>query len=118
MNRNSSVSSGQYSLGTDSPEFLSEPRRPELNLSQVKRWKDFSGISDCRIEEIFQSDWVQISDIDETWSEVLDSLKSLSFAITSVPQYTWAKVLDSLERDISSVFGSHEDTVFSHDPYF
>ena len=111
MNRNSSVSAGQYYLDTDAPEFLSEPRRPELNLAQLRRGKGFSGTSDCRIEEIFQSDWVQISDIDETWPEVLDSLKSLSFAITSVPQYTWAKVLDSLERDRSSVFGSHEDTV-------
>ena len=118
MNRNSPVSSEQYSLSTDSSEFLAEPRRPELNLSQLRKWKDFSGISDCRIEEIFQSDWVQISDIDETWSEVLDSLKSLSFAITSVPKYTWSEVLDSLERDISSVFRSPVGTVFPTIPDF
>ena len=112
MNRNSSVSLGQYSLGTDSPEFLSEPRRPELNLSQLKRWKDFPGTSDCRIEEILQSSgWVQISDIEGTRAEVLASLASLSFAVTSVPQYTWAEVLASRERDISSVFGFPEDTV-------
>ena len=71
MNRNSFGSSVQYSLGTDSPEFLSEPHRPEHYLAQIKRWKDSPETSDCRIEEILQSDWVQISDIEGTRAEVL-----------------------------------------------
>ena len=100
MNRNFSVSSEQYSLGTDPPEFLAEPRRPELNLSQLKRWKDFPGTSECRIEEISESDSVQISDIDETWAEVLASLESLSIAATPA-RYTWAEIFASKKDKIS-----------------
>ena len=94
MNRNSSVFLEQYSLGTDSPKFLAEPRRPELNLAQLRRWRDFSGTSDCRIEEILQSDWVQTSGVDST----------LNFV------GSWAEVF-ATKRDKISVFSFPTDTV-------
>ena len=92
MNRNSSVSSEQYSLGMDAPEFLSEPHRPELNLAQLRRWKGFSGTSDCGIEEI-ESLLAQNSGVDST----LDFVGP------------WAEIM-SAERDIIPVFSFHEDT--------
>lgn len=93
MNRNSSVSSEQYSLGMDTPEFLSEPRRPELNLPQPRRGKGFSGTSDCRIEEI-ASPLAQTSGVDNA----LDLVE------------LWAEVL-AAERNIIPVFDFNVDTV-------
>lgn len=92
MNRNSFGSSVQHSLGTDSPEMLSEPRRLKLDLAQLRRWRGFSGTSDCSIEEIASS-LAQNSGVDNT----LDFVGP------------WIEVL-AAERDIITVFSSPADT--------
>ena len=91
MSRNFSVSSEQYSLGTDSPGFLSEPRRLILDLAQLRRWRGFSGTSDCAIEGIASS-LAQNSGVDST----LDFVGP------------WAEVL-AAEKDIVAVFSSPAD---------
>ncbi len=94
MNRNSSVFSEQYFLNTDAPEFLSEPRRPKLNLAQLRRGKGFSGTSDCGIEEI-ASPLAQNSGVDST----LDFVGP------------WAEIL-AAERDMITVFIPPADTIY------
>ena len=94
MNRNSSVSTEQYFLSIDAPEWLSEPRRPELNLSQLKRWKNSPETSDCSIEEI-ASPLAQNSGVDIT----LDFVGP------------WAEIL-AAERDMITVFSSPADTIY------
>ena len=94
MNRNSSVSAEQYFLSTDAPDFLAEPRRPELDPSLLRRWRGFSGTSDCGIEEI-ESPLAQNSGVDST----LDFVGP------------WAEIL-AAERDIITVFISPADTIY------
>ena len=94
MNRNSSVSAEQYFLSTDAPDFLAEPRRHELDPSQLRRWRGFSGTSDCGIEEI-ASPLAQNSGVDST----------LNFV------GPWAEIL-AAERDIIPVFISPADTIY------
>ncbi len=96
MNRNSFGSSAQYSLGTDSPKILSEPRRLKLDLAQLRRWRGFSGTSDCSIEEM-ASPLAQTSGVDST----------LDF----VGPWTGVLPVEPVEGDIIPVFGFNADTV-------